>query len=409
MFIVSHCGFNRNKGGWAFEQSRVEDVKAAQRRKIRDGVRAIHRYLAFVLGGLWLIAGATGSLITYHDEIDALFNPGLFRSSLGNFDSAQGAQIDFERANDIALDDLGPGFSTYRIILPRQPQWNLRVQADTSGGDDREVFIDPVTYAVLGTRETDDHWIYWIYDLHRELLAGNVGAFIVGVSGLFLILTAFLGLYLWWPRKGAWKHAFQVQLRRPWRRANWQFHRASGVIALPFLLIAAPTGTSMIFPEEFDAALAVAVPLEPQPEIEEVERPTCVEENAPSMARAVTESIDRYPGALVRDVWPIYPGDGYLMVHVAQPNDPRRISGGQTRLYFDETCGTLYHVRDPLAGKAGNTVNAWIFPLHNGEAFGEPGRAVIALLAAILVILVVGGLLHYFAKKKPKRRVTSRG
>ena len=49
---------------------------------VRKKLLQIHRWTGIALAALLVIAGITGSLLSFHHEIDALLNPGLHRIEL---------------------------------------------------------------------------------------------------------------------------------------------------------------------------------------------------------------------------------------------------------------------------------------------------------------------------------------
>jgi PepSY-associated TM region len=69
-----------------------------------------------------------------------------------------------------------------------------------------------------------------------------------------------------------------------------------------------------------------------------------------------------------------------------------RKSGGASVVWADQYRGDILHIRNPRTMSAGDRFLRWQFPLHNGEAFGPPGRLVILLSGLSLPLLYVTGL-----------------
>lgn len=375
-------------------------MKAKTKRQLKSAVRTLHLYIGLAFGALWLVIAVTGALITYHDEIDAWGNAQLYAAKR----SAPG-RLDYDGVLNAAQAAMPAQYTAYRIAAPRAPNLAARVAFYPDGDNkpDLEAFVQPASGQVNGIREVDDYWIYTLYDLHHTLLAGTVGELVVGFSAFFLMTSLLFGLYLWWPQKGAWRFAFKVNPSGPWRRTNWQLHRVTGTILLPFVFMSALTGAYMIFPDEFDAAVGTAVALDPVIYAEDVPPPTCAFNAALSLNQASAKAEEVYPASRALDV--SLPDDGASQVtfSIVRAQDPRRISGAQTRVSVDRKCGTVFHTVDIVTGAPGNVIGAWIFPLHNGEAFGSIGRLVICLAAIGFTALISTGILHYVARRKKKR------
>jgi uncharacterized iron-regulated membrane protein len=100
-------------------------------------------------------------------------------------------------------------------------------------------FLDPVTGESRGFAVYDDLAIAKVVALHRSLLLPlPIGIPLVMLTGLILALSTFSGLWLWWPRNGAWgAHVFPKSLRGGMRMM--ESHLWIGAwIALPMLALA---------------------------------------------------------------------------------------------------------------------------------------------------------------------------
>ncbi len=93
-------------------------------------------------------------------------------------------------------------------------------------------------------------------------------------------------------------------------------------------------------------------------------------EQAVALARQVfPEGELRYLG-LPQEVQGVY----YVALH--QPGEVRA-SGGESQVWLDQYSGNVLRVHDWNRFTAGETFLAWLFPLHNGEAFGLTGRWIV--------------------------------
>jgi uncharacterized iron-regulated membrane protein len=111
-------------------------------------------------------------------------------------------------------------------------------------------FLHPVTGVVLDRASVGAGPMRYLHLLHGSLLLGRFGARLVGAVAFVLLLSAFTGLWLWWPTKGALIRGFR------WGRTNSTnanlHHQAGYWIALP-LVILCLTGATISFPGLFAA------------------------------------------------------------------------------------------------------------------------------------------------------------
>lgn len=83
-----------------------------------------------------------------------------------------------------------------------------------------------------------------VHILHGSLLLGRTGARAIGAIAFLLLLSAFSGLWLWWPMKGPLLRAMRWQRTQS---ANTNLHHQAGCwFAIP-LAVLALTGASISF------------------------------------------------------------------------------------------------------------------------------------------------------------------
>ncbi|MEO5955767.1 MAG: PepSY-associated TM helix domain-containing protein [Nitrospiraceae bacterium] len=85
-----------------------------------------------------------------------------------------------------------------------------------------------------------------------------------------------------------------------------------------------------------------------------------------------------------------------------QPDEPRHTSG-ESIMWVDQYGGVL-HVREWEAFTPGDKLVAWLFPLHNGEAFGLPGRWIVLVSGFVPIILYGAALRMWWLKRLAHRR-----
>ncbi|MDD2661192.1 MAG: PepSY-associated TM helix domain-containing protein, partial [Methylococcales bacterium] len=83
---------------------------------------------------------------------------------------------------------------------------------------------------------------------------------------------------------------------------------------------------------------------------------------------------------------------------------PQEINRTRSRrmLWIDQYSGKIMQERDPIADAAGDVFLQWLYPLHNGEAFGFTGRILILVLGLVPTILYVTGFIRWRQKRKAR-------
>ena len=207
----------------------------------------IHRYTGLVMAGFLIIAGFTGSLLAFHDELDNVFNHQL-------------AQIERQDAPQLPIATL------HDKVVAAYPEYNFssmptslkadksavfsvdRVRGQSAKNQPKapfqEVYINPYNGDILGTRDKDE-WAWrntmWkVFWLHRDLLLGNFGKLLLGVIALLWTINCFIGFYLTLPRtvkKGHAAHRKTVKKRasvlKRWLPA-WKIRRKTNTFKLNY-------------------------------------------------------------------------------------------------------------------------------------------------------------------------------
>lgn len=92
-----------------------------------------------------------------------------------------------------------PGATLHKYVLPERPDIATRILV-TRNGEDRRVYVDPRSLAVLNVVTEEKRPMRLILHLHGELLAGAIGSYLVEIAACWAIVMLLTGLYLWWPR-----------------------------------------------------------------------------------------------------------------------------------------------------------------------------------------------------------------
>ena len=166
----------------------------------------IHRYTGLIMAGFLIVAGLTGSLLAFHDELDNWFN-----QDLAYIEPIDKAQLPIADLHDQVIDAY-PQYKFSSMPTSIAPARSAVFTVDRERGKHsdqpkstfQEVYVNPYDGDILGTRDKEQ-WAWrntmWkVFWLHRDLLLGDIGKLILGIIALIWTINCFIGFYLTLPR-----------------------------------------------------------------------------------------------------------------------------------------------------------------------------------------------------------------
>jgi uncharacterized iron-regulated membrane protein len=365
----------------------------------------VHRYIGLFLGGLFVVVGLTGSILAYWQAIDEWLNKDIMRTA------APAGVISYRPLDEIlaAANAAAPqGGMPQALRMPRHASAAAAifyiVPSDDGTADYHEIFVDPYTARVTGKRLAmradrllSQPFIHIVMDLHWTLLLGYDKAFIVGIPAIFLFVSVLLGLYLWWPRTGSWRHALLVKWGATPVRLTYDLHKTAGLYLAPVLIVLLFSGIYMIFKPQVRSLVALFSPVR-------TELLNLTSTPGPGQkplgldaAAAIADKI--FPeGALHSVMLPSGP-EGVYVVGKQAKDEPNRASTNRN-VTIDQYSGQVLHIQDRANFTAGERFLEWQYPLHCGEAFGNIGRAFIMLMGLVPLMLFVTGIIRWQQKRR---------
>lgn len=373
---------------------------AMRRLALQGSVRRLftrlHRWSGLTLLVLLFVAGATGGVLTFRDELERAVNPHLHvvapaarRVPLQDVIVAVERRYPTARVSTITLRTETEADASLVVYLTKRPGSPL---------DDlpaSEVFVDPYTGNVLGARNRRQpafsraNVVPMLIRLHYSLLLERPGVWLMGGTAIVWLVTSLIGLALSWPtswlRVRNWWSIVTVRCHDGPYKLNYDLHRALGVALLPIWVALAFTSVYLNFPDLVRAATARVAAVSAAPTRAAVR----VEEVVITPDQAIATALAHIPGAkpfgITRDFV-----RGWYSVRLVTPDDIN--PSGNSQAYVDFSTGEVVATRLAPAFGAGDRFLAWQFPLHSGEAFGFPGRVAVSLTATALVVVCGTGL-----------------
>ena len=259
-----------------------------------------HKWIGLILAILIVPLSLSGAALVWDEALDRVVNPqrhattGETLLAPDAYTRAATARLQSgERIAQLTMPDSGGPVTV--AAAPAQ------VGPPRGGPPARTmIYLDPPTAEVLDVASSRSGLVRFLHVLHGSLqIPGGWGRSIVGWIGVAMMVSAFTGLWLWWPTLGSMKRAFRWQ-RYPNLESN--MHQSFGFwIALP-LFVLSLTGAWISFPQFFGALTGQGRPPGPDRAMQARARPVEATRLPVGVAIARAEAVAR--GAVRQVTWP---------------------------------------------------------------------------------------------------------
>ena len=365
-----------------------------------------HMWIGLILGLLLALLGLSGSVLVYDDTIADFLAPVPQAT-------AKGEVLSLDKIVDAARGVAGQ--DAMQILLPRESGEAISVRVTQArqgegarGGESRDarraaggaappaaegpraaatqVFLDPVSGAVLGSRKAQlPPLLMFAHQLHGNFLMGRDGRTFVGWLGVAMLILGATGLILWWPKRGQWKYAFFVRRTATGLRFHRELHAATGIWIFVVFMAVSFSGVVLAFPDLQNGGARPAFNLREGPEIAPGEGQRLGPDAALALAKKALP--DARPTGITIPSRPDRTIVISMLAHDAV--------GAQ--VYVDPWRGEVVGQRDPSA-----SVLAWQRPVHQGVGLGPVWRVLVFLSGFVPSLFIVTGVIMW-AKKRKRR------
>jgi uncharacterized iron-regulated membrane protein len=396
-----------------------------------------HRWAGLSMAGFLLVAGLTGALLAWYEELDAALNPQLFKV----IPSAPGAPLlDAITLRDMTARQTG---ETIRYFSLRMPAPGHSVMFRPDNGRDEQIFVDPYTGRILGRRIWGDisqgtkNLMPFVYRLHQSLALEQAGIVLMGIVALVWTLDCFVGAYLTFPappRKGRpltsalspqagrggktwlvrWWPSWKLRLGSGGYKLNFDLHRAGGLWVWAMLFVLAWSSVAFNLSAVYDPVMRTLFAHQP----EAVRGALPVPNDHPALdwrqaretaKKLMAEQAQRHGFTVLAEDWFVHdPVHGLYFYDVRSSLDVSDRKG-KTRLFIDADSGALIHLQRPTGAAAGDTMRTWITGLHRAELWGLPFKLFMTAMGSMVAMLSVTGGVIWWKKRKARRHGSLRG
>ena len=360
----------------------------------------VHKWIGLILAVLIIPISLTGSALVWHDALERMAEPQRFAIS-GD------AVLEPEAYVAAATARLRPDERIAQVTMPDPgPEHGGPVTvaaAPASAGPPRGgppprtlVFLDPPTARVLDVAASGGGLVRFLHVVHGSLqIPGGWGRSIVGWIGVAMMLSAFTGLWLWWPTTGSMKRGLRWGRHR---NADTNIHQTFGFwIALP-LFILSLTGAWISFPRFFNGLVGQAQPQQRGPDRAALARARPLERTVLDAAGAIERARAVAPGALRQVTWPTDLKAEWSVQMRAAAGPPATVS-------VADASGVATLAPRP-AGQGG--VMRWMRRIHDGTDMGLVWQVIIFIGGIIPAVLAVTGIIMWWRARGWQAQLAAR-
>lgn len=332
------------------------------------------------LGLNFVVVCLTGSVIVYKQEMERAMIPQLIRVE------PLAQRVSFQRMVD-TVKAAYPKAALQNVYLYWTPgtSWSLRMQSKTEGRI--QVYVDPYR----------GKFLQCVYDLHVNLLMGDLGEWLNGWGGFSLAIVSLSGIVVWWPGERYWKNGFVYEFRARWKRQNYDMHKVCGLVSSVFLILLVVTGAYWSFPavyEEWIEKLTGTPAKVASPRVEVVKEWV-------SLDVVLDRAIQAVPG-----------GTPTLFRLAAKPTEVHSLhhilhwdwwTQGDHVVYLHPRTGDVVRVAYNHDVPLGARIQRDIFGLHLGTFAGDVSRVSWVLVGVAPMVLFVTGVLMWWNRSLSKK------
>jgi uncharacterized iron-regulated membrane protein len=398
---------------------------------------AIHRWVGLVIAGFLLIAGLTGALLVWYQELDSWINSASIRVQPTYNSEQQLDPIDLRDRLQMRYPDWQINWVNLYTPANQAVTFWLEppINSDSAtSAVDNQLLVNPYTGEVIGSRQWGDitqgvrNLMPFIYRLHYQLALGTVGTWTFGIIALLWALDCFVGAYLTLPARlrpklahdvnvspplrhwtVRWISAWKLRVQSGFYKFNFDLHRAGGLWmwAILFVIAWSAVGLNLnqvyrpvmsVFFEHQDTDELIRVLPQPilTPALSWQEAYQKGQEAMGNQAKQQSFQVLR-PESLSYD-----PRQGIFRYRVKSDRDVSD-KVGQTYLYIDAMTGErLSDVYLPVGKASGDTITNWLNALHFAQVWGTPWRIVITVTGILVVLLSTTGVYIWWKKRRSR-------
>jgi uncharacterized iron-regulated membrane protein len=206
---------------------------------MQRSIVAAHRIIGIIVGVLMIVICVTGSILVFDKEINPILHLQTHQVV------PQKEKITLQQVAAIIYQQY-PTAKLESVTIPQTVNQPFHALIKYPNKIKSDIYVNTYTGELLGIYPRDTAIIKIVSQLHTHLLAGKLGAVVVGVCGVSLLILTVTGLIVW----NGWKKfslGFKIRWQAKWRILQYDIHKVAGVLSAVFLVLIAVSGSVMVF------------------------------------------------------------------------------------------------------------------------------------------------------------------
>ena len=202
----------------------------------------LHLWLGLLSSVIIFIVCLSGSIYAFKTQIENLIDSDVVYIKSNN------------NSSKIAIDTILNNFENQfggatNITVFKENNKSILVSSFSRNNIGVSAYYNPISGELLGTKNQNSIAFFdFILEVHRFLLAGDVGKFINGVAVLMFIFLLFSGFIIWLPKRiNQLKKSLKIKLDAKFYRVNYDLHRVLGFYSILLLFFISVTGLYVSF------------------------------------------------------------------------------------------------------------------------------------------------------------------
>lgn len=358
-------------------------------KKFKKAVGQIHLWLGLATGLVVVIISITGCLYVFEKEIRDFIQRDYKEVPLQNGKPAGLSAIVESFEKNVPKEKI----TTIRIIN-KQPNASVIVETKK----EHAYYFNPYNGALI--RKTNIDWLDTVEDIHRTLLLGEVGKFIIHWSVVIFVIMLITGFVLWFPNQmRLLKQSLTIKWGASVKRVNYDLHNVLGFYASWILIIIALSGLYFAFKGVKSAASFITGTKLSKVKEVSADQPVAPKDLPARYQQFYDTAANDYPGAETTTI--AIRKTGEIRVRMLYPYTWER---RQNVFFFDVKSGKLLNYKLYKDNTAADKLEATNYDLHTGQLFGLFGKIVACLASLISASLPITGFIIWLKKQKKSKK-----
>ena len=432
----------------------------------------IHRYTGLAMAAFLIITGITGTLLAFHDELDDIFNHKLAQVEKQNASHLPIAELHNKVISaypQYTFSSMPTSIATERSAVFSVDRARGKAAQNQPKATFQQVYVHPYTGDIIGTRDRDEwawHNTMWkVFWLHRDLLLGDIGKWVLGIVSVVWTINCFIGFYLTFPRavkkKNAqkkpsskkrasflkrWLPAWKIRRKTNTFKLNYDLHHAFGLWLWGILFVIAWSSVGFNLREVYQPVMHAVVGLEGRGERPENSRKPLERAEQASGAETATrvkavnnkavdvEAVDvvnkansiaylseqaniaaQSKGMLVREFLGIrwIEDEGQWQLRFKTDRDIGK-KGGASSITVNARTGSIERVNFGYQSSSfGSKADQWLSTLHMGHISQGIGHLLyqifLALIGLAVTVLSITGVYLWWKGRQQRLKASQKG